>query len=70
MSKDEPFSNREIQSMFEHITYKLEAIEQQTIKTNGRVSRLETFRTLIKGMTVALSTMVVTGWTVFTYVFK
>lgn len=38
---EKDFTNREITLMFSHIKEKLEAIEAQTIKTNGRVTNLE-----------------------------
>lgn len=41
MSTDKPYENREIDSKFDFIKEKLELIHDQTVKTNGRVSKSE-----------------------------
>ena len=38
---ESPFTNREIQLMFEQINNKLDNIHQQTQRTNGRLLRVE-----------------------------
>lgn len=38
---DVPFTNRELEHMFEEIKSSMARIETQTVKTNGRVTRLE-----------------------------
>ena len=67
---EQDFSNREITSMFEHITEQLKRIEAQTVKTNGRVTRLETWRTIIQATGAALATIAGIVWTGATFFFK
>ena len=38
---EEPYKNREIREMFDDVKITLSRIEEQTIQTNGRVSKLE-----------------------------
>ena len=38
---EQDFSNREITAMFDFIKQELREIKEQTIKTNGRVTKLE-----------------------------
>lgn len=40
-NRDDDFTNREITAMFASIQQTLNRIEGQTIKTNGRVTKLE-----------------------------
>lgn len=46
------YSNREIDRMFNEISQALNRIEEQTIRTNGRVTRLEKI-CLVIGVAVA-----------------
>lgn len=45
----QPYSNREIDNHFTDIKSALARIEEQTTKTNGRVSKLENWRSLLIG---------------------
>lgn len=51
---DTPFTNREINQMFESVHDKLDAILEQVKKTNGRVSALESWRDQLKGAGAAV----------------
>jgi len=61
---DAPYSNREIDSHFLEIKETLERIEKQTIKTNGRVSSLEEWRSYVVG---AVAVLVLIGLPLLTY---
>jgi len=47
--ENQPYSNREIIEKFDHIKEVLSRIETQTCKTNGRVTKLENWRSYIAG---------------------
>lgn len=64
MSKE--FSNGELQLMFEHIKEhnkyveeNLRSIEEQTKKTNGRVSKLEKWQSYVFGATAVLTVIII-----------
>lgn len=61
---DAPYSNREIDSHFNEIKETLDRIEKQTIKTNGRVSSLEEWRSYVVG---AVAVLVLIGLPLLTY---
>lgn len=44
---EKPYSNREIDAYHKVIAESLTRIEAQTIKTNGRVTKLERFSTIV-----------------------
>lgn len=46
---NEDYTKRELDSHFTEIKDSLYRIEQQTIKTNGRVNKLESWRSLLVG---------------------
>ena len=56
---DKDYSNRELDSMFEQITEKLDLIHEQTIKTNGRVSSLENYKWAMVGALGVVSALIV-----------
>jgi hypothetical protein len=58
---EQPYSNREIESHFQEIKNTLERIELQTCKTNGRVTKLESWRSYIAG---AITIVTLLGGTV------
>ena len=70
MSDDQDFSNREILTMFDHIKGELVAIKEQTIKTNGRVTKLETWQTIIKATFATLTSIGAVMWAGITFIFK
>ena len=50
---DKPYENREIDHMFNDIKETLERIEEQTTRTNGRVTSLEKWMwTVIGGLSI------------------
>lgn len=54
---DQPFSNREIQSMFEHLGDKLEQIHQEVKFTNGKVKSLMAWREQVKGASMMIKSV-------------
>ena len=65
---NEPFSNREIKEMFGELCSKLDRIETQTQKINGRVSSLEIWKGGIVGGILVLTVIVIPllGWALYT----
>jgi len=63
-----PYSNREIDFHFSEIKETLFRIENQTIKTNGRVSALEKWRWLITGGLIILGATNVTIFKAFSLI--
>lgn len=61
---DLPYSNREIQEFFKDIKESLGRIENQTVKTNGRVTKLENWRAYSNGAiaVIVLVVVPVLGW--------
>lgn len=55
----EPYTNRELDMVFEEIRAKLDEIHEQTKQTNGRVSNLEKWQSFIKGGLAVLTMLVV-----------
>lgn len=49
------YSNREIDSFMKEIHTKLDLILTQTTKTNGRVNKLENWRSWVVGYAVAIT---------------
>ena len=56
---DNRYSNREIKAFFNEIKDTLERIETQTTKTNGRVNKLENWRSYLLGGIAIISSIVV-----------
>lgn len=56
---DEDYSVRELDEKFETIMGKLDRIETQTIKTNGRVAALERWQSFLQGGLAILTLLVV-----------
>lgn len=63
---NENYTNREIDSHFKEIKETLSRIETQTIKTNGRVSKLEGWRAYVTGA-LAVSGIIIL---LIVYIFK
>lgn len=74
-SNEEPYSNRELDTLLKGITAKideaakdlaeqLDRIEEQTVKTNGRVSTLERWRSWATGALAVFTPVLifVTAW--------
>ena len=59
---EQDFSNREITTMFEHIKEQLKDIKDQTTKTNGRVSKLETEQAGLFGKLSVVATLGATAF--------
>lgn len=61
---EQPYTNREIQEFFKEIKEILARIETQTVKTNGRVSKLENWRAYSNGAiaVIVLVVVPVLGW--------
>ena len=61
MVEENEYTNREIDRMFGEIMTTLHRIEEQTVKTNGRVSKLElwreTFMAKVGGVVATISLM-------------
>ena len=56
---DEPYKNREIQEMFNDVKQSLDRIETQTTRTNGRVSKLEGWRSWMTGGMAAFALLLI-----------
>lgn len=56
---DDDYSVRELDEKFETIMGKLDRIETQTIKTNGRVAALERWQSFLQGGLAILTLLVV-----------
>lgn len=52
---EEPYQNREIREMFDDVKATLSRIEEQTTKTNGRVSTLEKWQSYVIGFCAAIT---------------
>lgn len=57
--KETPFSNREIKEKFEAVHEDVRSILAQTTKTNGRVSKLESWQSFMQGGLAILALLVV-----------
>lgn len=64
---EQPYSNREIKDMFDHIKRELLEIKTQTSKTNGRVGKLERWQT---GITMSLGVIVFLVIPLVVYIFN
>lgn len=62
--QEEQFSNREIREMFKDIQLNLTRIENQTLRTNGRVSSLEVWKGYTAGAVavIILIGLPILGW--------
>ena len=58
-STSAPYQNREIDEKFGDIKDALYRIEQQTIKTNGRVGKLERWQAYVLGFCACLTVLIV-----------
>lgn len=67
---EDTYKNREIDEMFQRIEKALERIEGQTAKTNGRVTKLEMWRSYIAGVVSVLVLLIlpILAWAIFTLV--
>ncbi len=63
MAREPDYSNREIDNMFNEIMSTLKRIEEQTIKTNGRVSALEIWKESLMAKLAGVIATVTIGWT-------
>lgn len=64
---EKPYENREIRDFFDDIRKTLDRIEKQTIKTNGRVSSLENWRSYTVGAMAVITLIIVPilGWALY-----
>lgn len=62
--EEKPYLNREIDEYFKDVKDQLNRIENQTTKTNGRVSKLENWRSYVVGAVAVLTLIVLPaiGW--------
>lgn len=67
MSTEKPYENREIREFFNEIKESLKRIEEQTVKTNGRVGVLENWRAYNTGAlaVIALLVLPILGWALY-----
>ncbi len=56
---EEPFKNREIVEMFNDVKISLTRIEAQTVRTNGRVSKLEQWQYYVIGFCACLTILAI-----------
>lgn len=68
--EEEPYQNREIDNMFNEIRDTLGRVEEQTKRTNGRVTSLERWKYSLGGAMAVLTALVVPilGWALYTLV--
>lgn len=64
---EKPYENREIREFFKDIQSSLDRIETQTVKTNGRVSKLENWRAYSAGALAVITLVIVPilGWALY-----
>lgn len=67
MADDSNYSKREIDSQHNEVIDFLRRIEAQTVKTNGRVNKLEAWRALLIGGWVVVTTFVL-PLMIYTYI--
>lgn len=63
---EDPYTNREIDRLFNEIKIQLDRIESQTTKTNGRVSSLERYKAGLV-MSIGLISFVIIPLVVFIF---
>lgn len=60
---EQPYTNRELDSHFNELKVMLIRIESQTTRTNGRVSKLENWRSyMLGGMAVIVFSLPAIAW--------
>lgn len=64
MAKEPDYSNREIDKMFTDIMATLHRIEEQVVKTNGRVNALEIWQKTLMAKLAGVFASISVGWVV------
>lgn len=70
MTNEDRYSNREIREFVQEIKDSLGRIETQTVKTNGRVTKLEADNNMNKGWIRGISACIATVIILGTYIFN